>query len=74
MPRIINKTTGYTEQISIDQWEKIQANPMTANLFEMTETKVPEELNHQDHTVKRGPKKTVIKEDVPSGEPANSDQ
>lgn len=75
MPRITNKTTGYTEQISKEQWEKIQANPMTAHLFEMTETKVPAELTAQEGSSKKTSRKAAQKDDeAPTGGDEISDQ
>ena len=55
MPIIINKNTKHQQTVSIEEWQRIQSNPLTANLFDMCEVKKPAELIEQTDPIDKAP-------------------
>lgn len=55
MPIIINKNTKHQQTVSIEEWQRIQSNPLTANLFDMSEVKKPAELIEQTDSIDEAP-------------------
>lgn len=70
MPKIKHHTTGHEQTVTSKQLEVILANPLTKNLYQVSDVKEPDELKKADKKAKEKKEKEpeVIAPEEPTAE------